>query len=83
MAGTLKRNGKAAAITTMGRYGDDHYARIGRVGGKRSRNGGFASEIIGEDGLTGRERASVVGVKGGTISRRKAVKKTNRDEALY
>lgn len=43
---------------------------IGRRGGKRSTGGGFASEVIGADGLSGRERARVVGAIGGRNSRR-------------
>lgn len=47
------------------------YKEQGALGGKASNNGGFASDVVGADGLSGRERASVVGVKGGRISRRK------------
>lgn len=35
------------------------------------KRGGFASEKIGKDGLTGLERARLAGAKGGRISRRK------------
>lgn len=38
---------------------------IGAVGGKKSRNGGFASDKIGPDGLTGKERARRAGSLGG------------------
>lgn len=41
------------------------------MGGKSSTTGGFASEKIGKDGLTGLERAKLVGAKGGRKSRRK------------
>jgi len=60
MAGT-KLGGKQAARTNKVRWGDDFYARIGRMGGKKSRNGGFAAN---------RELASRAGRKGGRISRR-------------
>ena len=69
MAGT-KIGGQKAAATNKAKHGPDFYARIGRMGGAKSGNGGFASEKIGRDGLTGAERAKVAGKKGGTISRR-------------
>lgn len=69
MAGT-KLGGKKAAITNMRKYGKDFYAAIGSRGGKNGRTGGFASELVGADGLTGRERASAVGTVGGKKSRR-------------
>lgn len=48
----------------------DYYKKIGSIGGKKSVGGGFASKEIGNDGLTGYERARIVGKKGGKISRR-------------
>ena len=53
----------------------DYYKNIGRKGGKSSHNGGFASQTIGSDGLTGVERARIAGAKGGFISRRGKSKK--------
>ena len=47
------------------------YAKIGKKGGQNGRTGGFASAVVGEDGLTGAERARIAGAKGGRISRRK------------
>lgn len=47
---------------------------IGAKGGKLSTTGGFASDKVGADGMTGRERAHVAGKKGGSISRRTGVK---------
>lgn len=47
---------------------------IGARGGRNSHNGGYASEKVGADGLTGRERARVAGAKGGRISRRTGIK---------
>ena len=70
MAGT-KAGGLKAAATNKARHGKDFYCNIGRKGGVVSSEGGFASKKIGEDGLTGRERARVVGVKGGRVGRRK------------
>lgn len=61
MAGTLK-GGKAAAATNKERYGEDFYARIGAMGGKKSRTGGFAAN---------RELARIAGAKGGRISKRR------------
>lgn len=69
MAGT-KVGGKAAASTNKSKYGSDFYARIGAQGGKKGRTGGFASSKVGDDGLTGRERAIAAGRDGGRISRR-------------
>nr|DAP75768.1 MAG TPA: hypothetical protein [Caudoviricetes sp.] len=58
------------------------YRDIGSIGGKRGKTGGFASNAIGDDGLTGRERAKVAGKKGGLISRRgKSKKKEVENEA--
>ena len=69
MGGT-KHGGYKAADTIRERHGSDFYKRIGKAGGLKSRNGGFASEKIGDDGLTGSERARIVGAKGGSKSRR-------------
>ncbi|MCY3804561.1 MAG: hypothetical protein OXF85_01685 [Candidatus Saccharibacteria bacterium] len=69
MAGT-ERGGHKAARTIRQRHGRDFYVRIGRKGGQKSRQGGFASSKIGSDGLTGLQRAKLVGSVGGTKSRR-------------
>jgi hypothetical protein len=63
MAGTTK-GGRLAAEKNKKKHGSDFYARIGRMGGKRSHTGGFAA------GAEGRKRASVYGAIGGSISRR-------------
>ena len=60
MAGT-KLGGKAAASTNKAKYGADFYAKIGAMGGKKSRTGGFAAN---------RELARIAGKKGGKISKR-------------
>lgn len=44
---------------------------MGALGGAKSRSGGFACLVKGKDGLTGPERASSVGQKGGRVSRRR------------
>lgn len=49
----------------------DYYKKIGHIGGSNSTTGGFASEKVGPDGLTGRQRAIVAGAKGGRNGRRK------------
>lgn len=71
MAGTAQ-GGKNAAATNKAKYGDDFYKRIGQIGGKKGRDGGFAyTEFV--DGRiidVGRERARLAGAKGGRISRR-------------
>lgn len=51
----------------------NHYKEIGARGGKRGRTGGFASQKVGEDGLTGQERARLAGKRGGEISRRRKI----------
>ena len=61
MAGNRKGGAKAAA-TNKARHGADYYARIGAMGGKKGRTGGFYAN---------RELASIAGAKGGRISRRK------------
>lgn len=55
----------------------DFYRNIGRIGGANGNTGGFASDKIGTDGLTGRERAKIVGAKGGRISKRGKSLKVN------
>ena len=68
MSGT-KKGGIKAAQTNIERHGIYFYRNIGRLGGKASNTGGFASDVRGTDGLTGRERAKLAGAKGGSISR--------------
>lgn len=77
MAGT-KEGGRKAAIKNMAQD-PDFYKRIGKRGGRRGRTGGFASAKRGEDGLTGSERARIVGAIGGRISRRKKVQPLEQD----
>lgn len=55
------RGGAKAAKRNKELYGRDFYARIGALGGKKSRNGGFAAN---------RELARVAGRVGGLKSRR-------------
>jgi hypothetical protein len=69
MAGT-QQGGQRAYQTNVAKYGNDFYARIGALGGKLGKTGGFASGKVGKDGLTGRERARRAGATGGRISRR-------------
>lgn len=60
MAGT-KLGGQKAAATNKAKYGRDFYARIGAMGGKLGRTGGFYAN---------RELARRAGAIGGRISRR-------------
>lgn len=69
MSGT-REGGLKAAETNRKKQGADFYARIGSKGGKLGTTGGFASNIVGKDGLTGAERAKIAGAKGGKISKR-------------
>lgn len=65
MAGTIT-GGLNAAQTNKKKYGPDFYKRIGSMGGKNGRTGGFYAN---------RELAREAGRKGGRISKRS--KKTN------
>ncbi len=71
MAGSVS-GGKKAAQTNKRRYGENFYVTIGALGGKTSTGGGFGSDTVGSDGLTGLERAQIYGRKGGQASRRTA-----------
>ena len=66
MSGT-KTGGALAAKTNKTRHGSDFYARIGAMGGKKSRGGGFAAN---------RELARRAGAVGGKKSRRGKSKAT-------
>lgn len=72
MAGT-KEGGLKAAATNKKKYGKNYYAQLGARGG-RSHCGGFNSDKVGKDGLTGWERAKVAGKTGGLKSTRLGVK---------
>jgi general stress protein YciG len=65
MAGT-KLGGRKAAATNKAKYGRDFYARIGAMGGKLGRTGGFYAN---------RELAREAGRRGGRLSRRGPAKK--------
>ena len=69
MPGT-KAGGQKTRETNLKKYGTDFYTKIGAIGGKKGTTGGFASNKVGPDGLTGKERAKVVGRKGGQLSKR-------------
>lgn len=60
MAGT-KTGGKAAAATNKAKYGNDFYAKIGAIGGRKGKTGGFFAD---------RELARRAGAIGGRISKR-------------
>lgn len=78
MSGT-KAGGTKAAKQNYSRYGKDFYKRIGAMGGKLGKTGGFASTSVGRDGLTGKERAAAAGRAGGLLSRRGPWTKEQRD----
>jgi hypothetical protein len=59
-----------ATETIRKRYGADFYQRVGKMGGAKSRTGGFGSKKVGADGLTGQERAKKAGRLGGHTSKR-------------
>lgn len=60
MAGT-QAGGRKAAATNKHLYGQNFYTRMGRIGGKISRGGGFAQS---------HELAAAAGRKGGKVSKR-------------
>lgn len=60
MAGNSE-GGKKAATTNKAKYGEDFYAKMGAVGGKRGHTGGFYAN---------RELARRAGRIGGKVSRR-------------
>lgn len=66
MAGT-KDGGMKAAATNKAKYGKSFYAMIGAKGGKKTGMKGFALN---------RELARAAGAKGGKISRRGRVSRT-------
>lgn len=68
MAGTREGGLKAAASNRA--HNPNFYRDIGRIGGTNGHTGGFASETVGADGLTGYQRAVIAGAKGGRISKR-------------
>ena len=68
MPGTIE-GGRKAAATNKKKYGNEFYANIGRKGGRNGHTGGFASNKLGRDGLTGAQRAKIAGAKGGHISK--------------
>ena len=78
MAGT-REGGVKARQTNLEKYGPDFYKTIGKRGGQMGVSGGFASDKVGADGLTGSERARIAGSKGGTKSKRKGTIFVERD----
>lgn len=69
MPGT-RAGGVKAKSTILERYGAGFYSRLAAAGGRKGTTGGFASEEVGSDGLTGRERARLAGKKGATAPKR-------------
>ena len=79
-----KAGGQRTKETNLRKHGSDFYKRIGASGGRAGRGedykGGFACDKKGPDGLTGRQRASIAGTKGGKISRRGPAKIKNENK---
>lgn len=69
-----KAGGLKAKKANLEKYGPDFYKRIGAKGGANGKGpgykGGFASDKVGEDGLTGRQRSIICGRIGGRKSKR-------------
>ena len=79
-----KQGGATLVATMVKKYGSyeaykQSMRELGSRGGKIGNTGGFASNVIGNDGLTGYERARVAGRKSGEISRKglKFIKEDN------
>ena len=77
MSGTYA-GGKTAAKTNKAKYGANFYKKIGAMGGKNGKTGGFASKLECDgtcdlDHILGLEHriAQCAGYKGGTVSKRK------------
>ena len=64
MTGT-REGARKAAITNKERHGENFYRTIGAKGGRNGHTGGFSSDKVGKDGLTGPERAKIYGAIGG------------------
>lgn len=60
MAGS-REGGLKASQTNKTKYGSDFYEKIGAIGGKKGKTGGFYAN---------RELAKIAGAKGGKISKR-------------
>lgn len=71
MAGT-KSGGKQAARTNKARFGDDFYAKIGKIGGRNGHTGGFATAIpcFCTDIDQPHYKRNCAGKRGGQISRK-------------
>ena len=69
MAGTIT-GGKSAAQINKAKHGEDFYKRIGAIGGKKGKTGGFAyaKAHYSEDDP---RHPTNSGAKGGRISRRR------------
>ena len=76
------------ARTRRIKYGEDHFRKQCQKAGRTPTTGGFKDKKVGKDGLTGRERASIAGRKGGTMTQKlryksnfeKIIIKTTRGE---
>lgn len=61
MAGT-KAGGLKARDANL-KKDPNFYSRVGAIGGRNGRTGGFASSVRGKDGLSGYERARIAGAR--------------------
>lgn len=64
--------GQKAAATNKAKYGPDFYQRIGSLGGKKGKTGGFASPVLCDCDYKEElhKKASCAGFSGGKKSRR-------------
>lgn len=74
MAGT--KIGSIKAVETILTKNPNFFIEIGRRGGiAQAGRGGYASKVVGKDGLTGQERAKLSGSIGGRKSKRQPTQK--------
>lgn len=76
MPGT-REGARKAVETIIKKHGKDFYRTIGAKGGRNGHTGGFSSDKVGKDGLTGPERAKLWGAIGGQRSRRGPAKRSS------
>jgi general stress protein YciG len=69
MAGSTEGGQKARNVNLE--RNPNFYKEIGAMGGAAGKTGGFASEKVGADGMTGKQRAAIVGKQGGQTPRKK------------
>lgn len=74
---------KKAYQTRIERHGKESVQNMHSAGGRASRVGGFGTTEIGEDGLTGRERARMASIESHKVRKHNLTKEyDNEDENI-